>query len=511
MPISISKNCTMDIISGRKSDAVKSGKKITSKISKIKNEGISPPTAKTKPVISWMISLCKEILKINTSTPPNILGMTINPKVASKFEDKVKFDGTGKVVSFKQNEIKKQDYNILMENRIKPLSETPQVGECKIRTPGEAMIDIASLINMSNVSLSHQVEISDLIKTTWLDGSLSRQSLHNLVELVKLKVGGESTLTQQIEDVMCTLEKDFFVTKRNDNYYGRLFETELSKYIINNPNEEMIKVRDSVSTFILGGFSKASYNEQNKLCRVISRRMRADPPSWRHNLPLANKFMKDSRPSSFIEMMRYSGDFSIPLVLSLAVKYIVSAKETVDLKINASQYYTDEIKPQRQLLKSFNANKKLKTNTYGLLLPYQISSPSKDEGGVSSGVRPIDKYTRPTAGVALTEHDTTALANERTIGIGMSGSSNIMHFLFKKLQSQDEYFPIDDAKLATASWLSYSGGHSYNEAYSVFGFMSNGNFKPLSFNTLSTTNQLSTNAISFAYDKVIEASIKLRG
>lgn len=504
MPIAISKKSTIDIVPDRKSDSIKSKKNITSKINKIENSKAQHPTRKANSVILRAFSFCRKILKINTITPHHIIGMTIHPKVASEFESKVKFDSTGKIISFKHSKIKVQDYNILMENRIKPLNETPQGGECKIRTPGEAMINIASLINTSNESSLNKVEIGNLIKTTWLDGSLSRQSLHNLVELVKLKISGESTLTQQIEDVMRTLEKEFFVTKRNDNYYGRLFETELSKYITNNPNEEMIKVRDSISSFILDGFSKASLNEQNKICGVISGLMRADPPSWRHDLALANKFMMDSQPSSFIEMMRYSGNFSVPLVLSLAVKYIVSAKGMVDLKINASQYYIEKIKPQRQLLDSLNADKKLETNTYGLLLPYQISSTSKDNGVVSSGIR-------PTAGVALTEHDATALTNERTIGIGMSGSSNIMHFLFKKLQSQDEHFPIDDAKLATASWLSYSGGHSYNEAYSVFGFMSSGNFNPLSFNTLSTTNQLSTDAISFAYAKVIEASIELRG
>jgi hypothetical protein len=156
-----------------------------------------------------------------------------------------------------------------------------------------------------------------------------------------------------------------------------------------------------------------------------------------------------------------------------------------------------------------NENKRLFTTDYGLLLSYQKYYPANNEDYVGIGIRPIDKYMRPSAGVALTEHDTTALANERTIGIGISGSSNILHVLFQYLQLRDEDFPLDDAKLATASWLSYSGGHSFNEAYSVFGFMTEGNFKPLSFNALKKSSPLSEVAIAQAYNKVIETSIAL--
>lgn len=69
---------------------------------------------------------------------------------------------------------------------------------------------------------------------------------------------------------------------------------------------------------------------------------------------------------------------------------------------------------------------------------------------------------------------------------------------------------MDDAKLATASWLNYSGGHSFNEAYSSFELMTRGYFKPISFNDISSTSELGENAVSHSYNKVLEASRRLK-
>lgn len=491
---------------------IKKNQIYTSRISKVENSNTSLQTIKSRSIKSGIISFFREkIMRVSSSKVSSLIGATIEPNTAYKLRKKISFDGTGKIIALKQKNIKSNDYNVLIENRIKPLNETPQIAENRIRTPGEALIDIASLIRTTDTPSIKKVELESIIKSTWLDGMISRQSLCNIVELIKIKTNNNPTITKKIENIMNSLEKDFFVTKRNDNFYGRHFETELSKHIINNPSKDMMKVRDSISSFIIEHFSSSPHDEQKRICASIAKLMREDPPTWRHNLSLANKFIKNETPACFIEMMKFSGEHSVPLVLSVAVKYIISAKAMIGIKNQATQYYVNKILPQRLLIKSFNTNANSKTDAYGLRLPYQKVSSSNNEVISGSGVRPMDRYVRPTDGADLTEHDAIALNSERAIGIGMSGSANILNFLFIKLQSQNEHFPMDDAKLATASWLSYSGGHSFNEAYSSFGFMHSGNFKPLSFNTLKTSSTLSNNAISFAYDKVIEASIELRG
>lgn len=373
------------------------------------------------------------------------------------------------------------------------------------------MIDIAGVIKTTGEILKNKAELETLIENTWMDGALSQQSLYNLVELIKIKISYNPVISKEIDNIMQTLEKEFFVTKRNDNYYGRLFETECAKYIIENPNVDMINVRDTVSSFILDDFSTMPYKEQLSLCNSIASAMASDPPSWRYNLSHANIFIEDEKPASFISMMKFSGEYSVPLVLSTAIKYIIFSQGTRELKNKATEYYVSRILPQRQLIDSPSAAYNKMSNAYGLFLSYQKNHLSQDEKEPGYGIRPMDRYVRPTVGVDLTEHDMVALSNERAIGIGISGSANILNFLFRRLQLKDEDFPMDEAKLATAAWLSYSGGHSFNEAYSVFGFMNQGNFKPLSFNKLKIASELSAKAIAHAYGKVIDASVALSG
>ncbi|WP_145562438.1 hypothetical protein [Yersinia canariae] len=497
-------------------DSILPGDKVTYEIKELKNTISSMTKAKSikMRVTSFLRNVLSKVANTNTlnvGQSCDLIGITINPKAAIKLKSKIEFDGTGKIKYFKQENITEKNYNIIINNRIKPLSETPQIADNKLRTPGEALITIAGLIRTSSEFLSNKEGLENLIASTWMDGTISRQSSYNTIELIRIKVGANPKLIQEIDNVIDTIEKCTYITKRNDNYYGRLFETEISKCIVDNPNDNMVKVRQLISSLIIDDFLNMPRLEQKSLCKNIADLMRKDPPLWRYNLLSSNKFMKNEEPDDFIEMMEFSGKYSVPLVLSIAVKYIVKANGMLEIKNSASKHYVDKIKSQRKLFESFASKENLRTKAYGLLLPHQKNISSINEPIIGHGIRPIDKYLRPTAGDDLTEYDAKALISERTIGIGMSGSSNILHFLFRKLQSQNVDFPMDDAKLATASWLSYSGGHSFNEAYSVFGYTSSGNVEPLSFNTLRNSCELSKNAIDNAYNKVIEASIKLRG
>ena len=491
---------------------------LSSVIDKVESTHTSRFKSITKAIKSTTTSIFRRLIKTITRSDSashaessQLIGITIHPQIAIKYQNKIDFNGTGEIKSLKTNNINKKDYYVLINNRIRSLNESPHIVKERIRTPGEAVVDIAGVLKKTSENLVNKHELEEIIKSTWLDGSLSRQSLYNMAELIKIKTHDHPKIINDIDAILQSLEQSFFITKRNDNYYGRLFETELSQFIIDHPNMDMLKVRNIISSFILDDFQKLSKQEQLALSICLADRMYADPPAWRAQLSCANKFIKNNNPESFIKMMRHSGEYSVPLVLSTAVKYIISAQSTIELKNEATEYYINKILPQRQIFSSLKDKKGTRSSAYGLLLPYQKNHLLNHERPLGIGIRPIDKYMRPTVGVELPEHDAVALRNERTIGIGVSGSSNILNFLFRKLQLQDESFPVDDAKLATASWLSYSGGHSFNEAYSVFGFMSQGNFKPLSFNELKTSSALSDMAIAHAYNKVVETSVALSG
>lgn len=65
------------------------------------------------------------------------------------------------------------------------------------------------------------------------------------------------------------------------------------------------------------------------------------------------------------------------------------------------------------------------------------------------------------------------------------------------------------AQVATAAWLAHSGGHSFNEAYSVFGYTHNKDMIPLSYSDFSDTAPAAKAAVDYAFEKILETALKL--
>ncbi|EKT61356.1 hypothetical protein [Providencia sneebia] len=463
-------------------------------------------------VINLLAKKIKQIKPIQASEvkkfiPYDLIGMTISPNVAQNFKDEINFTGTGRIISFNTHVMSEGKIQLLLKNRMESLNKTPQIATHCIRTPGEVIINLASLLEKYRLPNSNKLEIENTLKYIWLEGISHKQKINKIANEIINKTNNSKELHNKINNITSTLEHKKSITKRNDNYYGRLFETELSKYIINNPNANMIDVRNIISEFIIETFNTLPWDKKVKTCIHIADNMYSDPPSWRHNIDLANEFIRNDTPDNFIKMVKYSGEYSTPLLLSIAVKYLITRRKKGiigAMRRKATKYYYKIIKPQRRTLPTCNLNYHLKNSRYGILLPHQISASSNK---LKSGIRPIDKYALPINNI--TQHDKVALSHERVVGIGMSGSANLLNTLFNALKDNNKHFPIDDAKLAAASWLTYSGGHSYNEAYSVFNSTHSKGFKPLSFNNIAQINQLSEKAVNHAYEKVIKASVKL--
>ncbi|WP_146084013.1 hypothetical protein [Xanthomonas albilineans] len=452
----------------------------------------------------------------------NLVGKTIHPQVADRFRSEVSFDGTGKIIGFKK-EISNNKLDFLIKICIHSINETPHLIENKIRTPGECLINIAISLDSVMPPIPLKDEIQATIRYTWLDGGLSRQALVNLIELIKLRTRFNAPelypkIRRKIDDIAGTLEKETFQTKRNDNFYGRLFETHLSEYLIKNPDYAMMEVRDAVAAFILQDFisplltCKGNEESQSAICERLASLMEDDPPSWRCNIESVKKFLASKSQADFIEMMKYHGEFSVPLILSVAVKYITIAPGLQELKNKASEFYIEKIIPQRELRKlilSNNAHNK-KSNLYGLMLPYQRGANAGYSMSGGIGIRPIDRYALPGVEDGMHEDDLVASSNEITIGTGVSGSSNILNFLFNKIRKTSTNFPMDAGRLAVASWLAYSGGHSFNEAYSVFSYKNAGKFKSISFKSLAEDYDLMNKGVEHAYNQVLQTAKRLQ-
>jgi hypothetical protein len=441
------------------------------------------------------------------SNPPKVvagsalIGKSVPPTIARKYEKNFAYDGYGTILAIKKPVTERQ-FKLVLEAIIKPLSETHSGGLNPVKTPGECVVNIAALLKHND----EPIALQDMVKATWLDGGLSRQSVVNMCSLLNVTLSATSPSRSGINTILSNLEPEFIRTRRNDAFYPRLFETALAEEIVHQPTAEMNEVRDAIALFLVNHFLMQTNGDEERrsICEKVASAMLADPAIWRSEIPEAQMFLSTRSPDDFVAMLQSKGRYSIPLVVSLVVKYAVSSSTLSEVVANATQYYVDKIKPERDLISAPTDQPNKPTNLHGLLLPYQRGANSRYGKINGSGVRPIDRYVRPSAGKGLTSHDLVAVSSERAIGIGMSGSANIVNFVLHELMDRGQPLHLNDAQLATAAWLTFSGGQSFNEAYSVFSHLDSSSFKPLSFVDLQNQSEGMASAVSSAFERLME-------
>lgn len=281
-----------------------------------------------------------------------------------------------------------------------------------------------------------------------------------------------------------------------------MFDTAFSDYVIHHPTPESRRINEMLTRTLLTDFNSYPLATRLALCADIHQRMRADPPGWREQIRESQKFLHNPEPQNFAAMLQSSNPYAIALTLSLAVKYMLAAPNLRPLTNVATEHYEDVITDQRQLIKSLK-NRNFRSDQYGLLLPHQSAPHQQTHLPGTLGIRPIDRYQPVTSGI--TPHNRAALHAERSMGIGMSGSTNLLNHLFKNLAQEGQVFSMEHAKTLTAAYLTFSGGHSLNEAYTVFSYNDKKDFTPLCFNQLASADRYNAEAVDHAYQKVLEA------
>lgn len=432
-----------------------------------------------------------------------LVGKSIAPNIASINMDEVIFNGYGEIISLK-SPLKERTFKVLIDNIVKPLKETyVKNTEDKIRTAAECSIDMACAIKNSDIDSEVKSLILNEIKVIYLSGSLSRQTLGLFLKYCSQILENNHPIINELQKLLNSIEKEFYITKHNDNYYGRTFESAIAELVISEPSEEMRKNIEIIKNKIILDFNSLNNSQTQDLMESISTIMEADPAIWRTDISEVARFLKVCTQENFINMINTLSKIKSLLIMHLAVKYVVTSPGFVDLKNTASSLYLDIILPQRDLNRVVN-NQEISNRT-GINLHYQMQNQIGKKQYI--GVRPIDRYKSSIDN--LTEHNQEALTSERPIGIGMSGSANILNHLFILLDDEFLDFNIEHARLLAASFLTHSGGHSINEAYTVFGYKDKKSFRPLSYSNLLESNKYTKNIIDSSYNKLIDAALVL--
>lgn len=431
-----------------------------------------------------------------------LVGKTIDPRFATMTMSHINYDGHGRILSFKYL-LSPEQYRQLTANIIPDLAKTPAQAETAIRTPQECLIKLATLIAKSDLPDFSRQKILLEIKDAFLAGNIKKASIKTLFNSMQPLLSGNLGLQNQVKETVASLEKKFHITKHNDNYYGRTFETELAEIIVNSPSAETINNTEIIKSTILHDFKSLSREQKREFCEKIHKGMLGDPATWRADIKEVKAFLQHKSAVNFIRMINSDSKFKHLLIMHLSMKYMLFSPGYDELNINASKLYESVIKPQRKLVKTLDTDI-IKSSRTGIQLHYQIRSQQAQK---TTGIRPVDRYRLLVKD--LTKHNRLALNAEKPMGIGMSGSSNILNSLFASIHKNNKGFNMDHARLFTAAFLTHSGGHSFNEAYTVFNYEKNHSFASLTYDSLSKQNNYANHVVNAAYEKLLATAMEL--
>ncbi|HGS4461820.1 TPA: hypothetical protein ACMDOB_001692 [Vibrio metschnikovii] len=432
-----------------------------------------------------------------------IIGKSINPNVFKSsrvFEEKLIVDGYGKIIGIKK-ELSISEYNILLKYIIKPLNRS-QENLSSVRTPHSAYIDIASLINFSDIKLSEKNSILNKLKFIFLDGSCSRDNLKFIYDELSDKPSF-SNIIHHVKEIIDTVPNQVPKTLANDNLYGRLFDSNLAEFILEETDTNQNKNHQYIVDFLIKKLPERGFEHFER----IKDMMINDPQPWRVNIPEVYDFFDNPTKNNYISMLKSKNKYSSFLLSSIGVKAMLVYPSLKYECKKATEKYISKIKKQRVLIENKSMQHQ-ENHRSGILLDYQYDGLFENAHGLGLGVRPIDRYISPSTYNEDSIHNINAIKKGRAIGIGMSGSSNLLEPLFQIIMKENKDFQISTARLQAAAFLTFSGGHSFNEAYNIFNSALEP-YVPMSYNLFSEISSYHNNAVNHAYNKTLETSNKI--
>ena len=377
----------------------------------------------------------------------------------------------------------------------------------KVRTATECLVDIIALLQIKGVEEYNRQPI-DSLRHAFLSGKFTHSDISYLKDIKFQCAPGASDaeiklLRSQTDNILASHDTQMNLFRRYDNFYGRLFDSFFASKIIHHPSDEMLKATQYISAAISCNF-KFQHDASDKLrvCKSMKELLHADPPAWRDDIIEVNTFLQENTPENFINMLRSTHPLAHALTIHLAVKYLAEAPGCSKAKNDATAIYKQVIKPQRSVSPSFPAHPQ--SHYVGIMLRHQHTDNSFIISG--KGIRPIDKIKLSSE--KITPLNKKALASGSPVATGMSGSAHLLNYFFKSLRESNKKFPLEAAKLLSAAELTYSGGHSINEAYASFNLKENKHFQPLNYFSLCS-QPVAEKAIDYAWQEMLKRAVKL--
>ena len=411
-----------------------------------------------------------------------LLGQTIDPKVAENHMNTVEFDGIGRIVAFKKS-ISGEALGVLRGAVIKPLTQTNTQDErAKARPGNDCMVQFMHL--MRNTPGKTARELLGQAKLQWMSGNLSDDAVAKFMIAAGQQLQDAPALQSMAAALAHAVSQPKEATQRNDNMYGRKFESEFVHALIKNPPAGTLEATRKIGQALLADFDK-EHAPGAPGTEATLRKLAAsiDLRPWSAETPDVEKFMKDpTRDNLKAMLLKVDHGFDILKMHSLINNVSGTFSDEIAWRENADARYHEVLQPARNTrpfqamaergVNSSGAHKGLEkklglaieTSAYGTGL---ASHPDYEKQNSFHSAKD-SSYGRMNPDMGqLSKMEQQALHHGHAIVTGLSGNANLLTYLSRDIAKKDREFSTEQAALASMMFLVFDGGHSLNEVMAV--------------------------------------------
>ena len=412
-----------------------------------------------------------------------LIGQTIDPRVAEKHMHSVEFDGIGRVISFKK-QLSNTALNELQAAIIKSLTQTNTADERSEARPGaDCLIQFMDLMQRSGGDRAK--ELLEKASKLWMSGNLSDTAVAAFLMDAASELQDRSRLHSYVVSIADAVIKPKEATQRNDNMYGRKFESDFIHILVKNPPGGTIEVTQKIGQALLNDFDKihasGALSTETTLKRIAES---IELRPWTALAPDLEKFREEPTYSNLKSMLlSVNNGIDILKVQSLISKVSKQFSDDIEWKEYADQRYKYVLQPARktrpfQVLENevgvsaqqaADLTNKLgldiKTSRYGTGLLNHPEYEPQEKFYIARDTT----YGRMNPDMAnLSGMEQQALYHGHAIVTGLSGNANLLTYLSRRIAKEDSDFSVDQAILAGMMFLGFDGGHSLNEVMAVY-------------------------------------------
>ena len=261
-----------------------------------------------------------------------LLNKAVKPEVAATFQDKVSFDGIGRVGGFNAD-IPEEDIARLTAGVTESLTQTNSShARLAPKTPVDSLMLFSHKLKQMNSEPARQ--FYNQAQSLWLSGKINNGNLKELYASVIANPQTTPEIKSLAEELLAHTATESHSTQLADNLFGRKFDSEVAHAMIKNPSESAIQTARQTGEYLLSDFTQIAENKtdekRQQMLSSLANAITGDSRPWFNKTPSLQAFLEHQSMESLEGMLtEVKSGFDAIKMPFLAVKMATVAEQKI--------------------------------------------------------------------------------------------------------------------------------------------------------------------------------------